>query len=163
VGPGGICGAAGVGGSEGGGGVGVVVEPLGRGRAHGCGLVPREFRVREEAPRGRLGRIPRRRRVCGGAEGQEALPALGGGLRFVLAAVHVGSGRIRIRNAPSLSVAEVAWSAVRCCCCGRRREFALGKEHEVEEGSLEDRDGLMMADSSPNTRLGSPLAPCVQH
>lgn len=94
VGPGRIGGAAGVGGGEGGGGVGVVVEPLGRARALAGGLVPREVGVREEAPRGRRGRRPRGRRAGGGAEGEEALPALGGGLlRLVLAAVHLDSAR----------------------------------------------------------------------
>jgi hypothetical protein len=90
VGPGRIGRAAGIGGGEGGGGVGVVVEPLGRARARRGGLVPREVGVWEEAPRGRRGRRLRRRRVGGGAEGEEALTALGGGLlRLVLAAVHL--------------------------------------------------------------------------
>ena len=93
MGPGRIGGAAGVGG-EGSGGVGVVVEPLGRTRARGGGLVPREIGIREEAPRGRRGRRLRRRRVGGRAEGEEALPALGRGLlRFVLAAVHLDPAR----------------------------------------------------------------------
>lgn len=131
VGPCGICGAAGVGGSEGGGGVGVVVEPLGRGRAHRCGLVPREVRVGKEAPRGRRGRIARRRRVCGGAEGEEALPALRGLLRFVLAAVHVDSGRSGPGSGPNRSLARCRRGGVvrsPLLLLGRRREFALRKE-----------------------------------
>jgi hypothetical protein len=89
--------AAAGGGGEGGSGVGIVVEAVQPPRTGGGGLVvAREVRVREKVRRGRGRRgCRRRRRVGGGAEGEEALPSLGRGLLHVvvLVAVHLSRER----------------------------------------------------------------------
>jgi hypothetical protein len=93
--------AGGVGGGEGGGGVGVVVESVGLTPGRGGSLVvAREVGVREEARRGRGGWRSRRRGcVGGGAEGEEALPPLGGGLLHLVVLVVVHLNRCRRRDA----------------------------------------------------------------